>query len=193
MTRNSKKLVCGKGTKGDGVSKVKGKHTESYKTWVAMLARCYSTKYQASYPTYIGCSVCDEWLYYPTFKSWFDKNYVGGWHLDKDLLLAGNKEYAPDTCVFVPQQINKLFTDHGGARGEYPIGVCFHKEKGKFTSLLRIDGRRKTLGYFDDPNEAHKTYLVAKRANVIRMANEWKDKIPPKLYEVLIRKANELF
>lgn len=192
MVYNSKKLVCGKGVKGNSAISLNGKHTKSYKTWQSMLVRCYSPKCQNRRPTYIGCSVCDEWLYFPTFQKWFDANYVEGWHLDKDMLVNGNKKYGPDTCIFVPSQINSLFSDHGGARGEYPLGVCYHKETGKFEAKMAIDGKQQHLGLFMNADEAHRAYLVAKKANVVRIADEWKDKIPPKLYDALIRKAEEL-
>ena len=191
MTYNSKKLVYGKGVKGDGVTKVNGKQTKGYNTWHNMLKRCYSPSCQNLQPTYIGCSVRNEWLYFPTFKSWFNANYVEGWQLDKDLLLNGNKVYGPDTCIFIPPQINTLFTDCGRKRGEYPIGVSFHKKTGKFMAQIHIDGKKQYLGLFDGPDEAHKAYLIAKKANVLRMAEKWKDRISNKLYDALIRKANE--
>ena len=39
-----------------------------YVVWKSMLARCYSEKYLESYPSYIGTSVCSEWLYATAFK-----------------------------------------------------------------------------------------------------------------------------
>ena len=35
-------------------------------------------------------------------KEWFDKNYIEGWHLDKDLIVKGNKVYSPTTCMLPP-------------------------------------------------------------------------------------------
>lgn len=192
MTRNSKKLVYGVGVKGDGVATVNGKTTKAYVAWNHMLGRCYCPKSLSKYPTYTGCSVCNEWLFFPTFKEWFDNNYIAGFHLDKDLLVAGNKIYSPDTCVFVPPSINNLFTDHGRARGDYPIGVYFDKHCGKLRAQLKIDGTPKYLGPFDSVEDASKAYLIAKKANVILVANEWKAKIPVRLYEALIQKANDL-
>lgn len=192
MTRNSKKLVYDKGSKGDGVATVNGKNTKAYDTWMNMMRRCYCPKSLSKYPTYTGCSVCSEWLFFPTFNAWFDSHYVEDWQLDKDLLVAGNKIYSPDTSVFVPQAINILFNDHGRARGEFPIGVVFHKQRGKFQAQLGIDGTQKHLGYFSTIADASQAYLTAKKENVIRMANIWKDKIPIKLYDALIRKANDL-
>ena len=191
MAYNSKKLAYGVGRKGNGVAKTNGRQTKAYIAWKNMLRRCYCPKSLSRRPTYIGCSVCDEWLYFPTFQKWFDENHVDGFQLDKDLLVSGNKIYGSDTCVFVPPQINSLFTDCGRARGGCPIGVCFEKRVNKFKAQVTIDGKRQHLGYFDDPEEAHNTYMKAKKENVIRIANEWKDKISDKLYIALIKKAGD--
>lgn len=33
-----------------------------YHLWYDMLKRCYCEKYKLKYPTYRGCTVCQEWL-----------------------------------------------------------------------------------------------------------------------------------
>ena len=48
---------------------------------------------------------------------------MGGWELDKDILVKGNKIYSPDTCCFVPKEVNTVFTKRQSKRGDYPIGV----------------------------------------------------------------------
>ena len=49
-----------------------------YTVWRDMLKRCYSKKYLESRPSYIGTSVCSEWLYATEFKSgWRNKTGVG--------------------------------------------------------------------------------------------------------------------
>lgn len=50
-----------------------------------------------------------RWKYLSNFKKWYDEHYVEGWHLDKDILMQGNKFYSPETCCFVPFEINVLF------------------------------------------------------------------------------------
>ena len=72
------KPVFGVGIKGSLPSCVNGKKVKSYMFWCNMLQRCYSDKYQNGQPTYIGCTVCDEWTNYANFKSWFDRNYING-------------------------------------------------------------------------------------------------------------------
>ena len=43
-----------------------------YAAWNRMLERCHSEKYLENNPSYIGTSVCNEWLYASTFKKWMD-------------------------------------------------------------------------------------------------------------------------
>ena len=44
-----------------------------YAAWTRMLERCYSNKYLESRPSYIGTSVCSEWLYATSFKKWMEQ------------------------------------------------------------------------------------------------------------------------
>lgn len=136
----------------------------SYTTWRNMMARCYSATYQKRWSTYIGCSVCDEWLLFSNFKKFYDLNYRENFHLDKDLLVDGNKIYSPSTCIFVPLYINNLFTDRGGKRGKYPIGVSYEaKARNKYKACISIDSVIIHLGMFPDVETAHLAWLTAKR------------------------------
>tara|TARA_R110000851_G_scaffold144052_1_gene283091 strand:+ start:397 stop:1050 length:654 start_codon:yes stop_codon:yes gene_type:complete len=102
--------IYGVGYFGKGAHKanISGKVTKSYDVWMSMLARCYSDKYQADKPTYIGCSVAKDWHDYQVFADWFALNYVEGFHMDKDILLKGNRIYGPNTCKFVSPAANTV-------------------------------------------------------------------------------------
>ena len=170
-----------------------GETIKSYLVWHSMLERCYSDECQKKYPTYKGCTVCKEWHNYSNFKKWFDNNYydVDGetMCLDKDILYKGNKIYSPDTCVFVPQNINTLFTKRNKIRGKYPIGVCFNKDKNKYQSQCNTfyngKSKLKGLGYYNTIEDAFEVYKKFKEANIKQIADEYKDKIPDKLYEAM--------
>ena len=170
-----------------------GEKLDSYNCWKNMLRRCYSAKCQEKNPTYKDCCVCVEWLYYPNFKKWYDNNYYEinnkTSQMDKDVLIKGNKVYSPDTCVFVPNFINKLFTKRQKTRGELPIGVCYHKAIKKYQASLSVykNGKATTkcLGYFDTPDEAFGVYKKTKEEYIKEVADEYKDKIPAKLYEAM--------
>ena len=186
--------VYGVGVKGvESTKDENGKTIDSYKCWCSMLKRCHSSKFQEKKPTYKGCSVCDSWLYYSNFKKWYNENYYEidnkTSHLDKDILIKGNKVYSPDTCMFVPNFINKLFIKRQNSRGVLPIGVIYRKDNKKYQAQLSIskNGKptRKNLGYYNTPNDAFEVYKQAKENYIKEVADEYKDIIPVKLYEAM--------
>ena len=147
-----------------------------YETWKSMLRRCYSDKYQNKHPTYIGCSVCDEWLKFSNFKKWMESKDFEGKQIDKDLKIEGNKVYSPNTCMFVSGAINSLLLDCAATRGIYPQGVHFDKSRGKYRSTIRCEGKKKTLGYYTTIKAAELAYLTAKHEIVKQAAKDETDK-----------------
>lgn len=148
-----------------------------YVKWKDVLARCYSEKFQVNCPTYIGCSTPKEWHKFSNFKSWMETQDWENKHLDKDILYRGNKIYSPETCVFVDQKINKFLTEGDSNRGPYPIGVSFHKASGKFIAQCNqvVNDKRKHLGLFSDPQEAHQAWLSYKLEQAYILASEQTD------------------
>ena len=190
------KSVYGIGYFGEGKykSKENGKRTRVYKTWHDMLKRCYDPKYHEKYLTYKDCNTSEKWLNFQNFGEWDSENYyeVEGerMHLDKDILIKGNKIYSPDACIYVPQTINNLFVKNDKKRGEYPIGVC-HLENSKYMVCCHLidtetgKSKRKTLGYYDTEIEAFEVYKYHKEKNIKLVADYYKEQIPAKLYETL--------
>ncbi len=160
--------------------------TPEYRAWGGMFSRCYSKGLED--PTYKDCVVTPEWHNFQVFAEWYVSHefYGLGYHLDKDLLVRGNKVYSPSTCDMLPVEINSLLLDRRSERGEYPIGVSLLKRSGKFTAKLRIDGVTKNIGSYDTAKEAHKAYVVEKEANVKRMALSYKDKISKQAFSALM-------
>lgn len=141
-----------------------------YFVWKGVLSRVYATNYEnPNLRTYVDCTICEEWHYASCFKTWYDINFVSGWHLDKDILVRGNKEYGPNTCAFVPTYINNLFTDSSRNRGEWPIGVHKTSRATKKPNAKNFVARcsdavlgRLFLGLFSTPEDAHKAWQKEK-------------------------------
>jgi hypothetical protein len=182
------KSVYGVGYLGEGIYTPieNGKRTRKYKIWQGMLERCYDEKSLEKLPTYIGCSVAEEWHNFQNFAAWYDKNYytIEGemMCLDKDMLIKGNKVYSPDACVFAPNRINVLLTKTNSKRGEFPIGVSYNKRSGKFQSRCAYDGKLIHIDFFDTPEEAFLAYKTFKEYIIKEVAENYKDRIPNKLY-----------
>ncbi len=146
-----------------------------YAKWSEMLRRCYSLEFHQRSPTYKDCLVCDEWLTFSNFKSWMETQDWEGKHLDKDLLVLGNKLYSPETCCFVPIYVNSFLVKSNSARGAYPLGVYLSHNNGKFQSHIKVAGKQKYLGYFKTPEQAHRAWQKAKSAIAFDLSLEQTD------------------
>ena len=177
-------------------SAINGVKTKEYDLWRSMLQRCYSDDFKKERPTYEGCEVSDKFKRYEYFYEWCHKQ-IGfgneGFHLDKDLLVKGNKVYSENTCVFIPREINSLLIKRGASRGEHLIGVCWDKTKKAFVARVNKNkGKREHLGYFTTELEAFKAYKTAKEAFVKEQANKWKDEIDDRAYNALMNYEVEI-
>lgn len=155
-----------------------------YTRWQSMLSRCYSVKYHERHPSYIDCEVCEEWKTFSNFKEWMSSQKWEGKCLDKDLKVKFNKIYSPDTCLFVETEVNNFVLDKESARGQWPLGVYYHKPTKKFIARCSNSTSRKQehLGYFDTPEEAHEAWKKRKRELCLVVTD---DKM---LQELLIRR-----
>lgn len=166
-----------------------------YELWGGILERCYSSDYKRKQPTYKDVTVCTEWHNFQNFAEWCNnqpffnaKDDKGkSYQLDKDILVKGNKIYSPETCCFVPNEVNKLLTLRGLARGDLPLGVCRQKGTNKFLSRCNYFGSHKHLGSFESPEEAHNAYKIFKEFYIKEVAEKWKGKISENTYNSLIK------
>ncbi len=107
--------------------------------------------------------------------------------MDKDLLVKGNKVYSESTCVFLPQEINKILTKSTATRGKHLIGVCWHNVSKAFVAVVsKNKGKREWLGSFKTELEAFNAYKEAKEAFIKEQANKWKGKIDARAYNALL-------
>ena len=155
------------------------RHTDEYNTWVTMLYRCYCDEDTVYFKE---SSVCKEWLCYQNFAEWYSQNKYevkGRLHLDKDILFPGNKIYATDKCILIPQRINMLFVNQMNKR-HLPNGITQHV-KGYLAEY-----NNENLGTFKTLEEAYKVYSAKKKEEVVRVANEYRNIIPEKAYNALL-------
>lgn len=187
------KRYCGVGYIGEGKYKMSenGKLTKYYRIWYNMLNRCYNNKIHDKFPTYKDCYVCDEWLNFQIFAEWCDENFYSVNNeimcLDKDILNKRNKMYSPNTCVFVPNRINTIFIKSDKKRGNLPIGVTTFKGCDKFRAICHTvdDYKLVHLGVFCTIEEAFKVYKQYKETMIKRLADEYQNYIPNKLYQAM--------
>ena len=173
-----------------------GKVTLEYNKWYGMLSRCYAENELSRFPTYIPCTVCNEWLNFQNFAGWLHEKYYEIPNeimcLDKDILFKRNKIYSPKTCCIVPDNINILFTKTDALRGKYPIGVSWHKEHNCFVSQMNRDGKLIHLVNFNNPIDAFNMYKKEKEKEIKRQANIYKKYLPQNVYDALLKYEVEI-
>lgn len=183
--------VFGMGYLGVGKYKSQNNHVvPTYsRRWRNMLARCYVAKVQEKYPSYVGCTVSDEWLNFQNYAEWFSSQKYNdiGYEVDKDLLVTGNKIYSKDTCLLIPKEINTLILGSNSRNNNLPTGVNFDKASGLFRSRHSIGNKKhRELGFFDCQQEACQAYVIAKEAYVKEVANKWRGRIDELAYDALM-------
>ena len=181
----------GVGYLGEGKYKmsIDGKHTDEYNIWYNALRRCYNPKLQEKRPTYKGCRVEDYLLNFQHMGEWIEDNYyeVPGevMCLDKDILYKGNKIYSRDTCIFVPERINLLFTKRGNDRGKDPIGVYQLSSCNYQVSCNNGYGKVIYLGTYSTEEEAFQVYKEYKERVIKNVIDSYEGKIPEPFYSKL--------
>lgn len=159
--------------------------TMAYVVWRNILSRCYSETSLKKSPTYSDARVCDEWLVFSNFKIWFDKNYVKGCTIDKDLLSRDCKLYSPSTCIFLPNEINvALISKQRKSNNPHP-GV--RKCKNRFQVFVSNKKKIEYYGSFADIKSAIAAYAKAKTEHIHQLADEYyaKGQLSLKAYEAL--------
>lgn len=163
----SRKLVYGYGI--NDAEREDVEHS-SVMLWRNTLQRCLSLKFKEKWKSYADCTLHREWYRYSAFRQWYDVNFVEGYHLDKDILIPGNKEYGPDTCRFVPRYLNSAFVLPLPKNRGSLLGVTYVEKTSRMVNSLRnnyyakisINGSTKCLGMYPCPEKAHHAWQIAK-------------------------------
>lgn len=141
-----------------------------YRRHWAMFSRCYTPEKEVKWRFYADCHVDKSFHKFSDFYFWFKREVKESehlyphshYHLDKDILVSGNKVYAADRCVLVSNELNKILCDSGGTRGEYAVGVGWHNLRRKFRARCYFNGEQEHLGLFRTELEAHKAWQLRK-------------------------------
>lgn len=172
----------------------KDRNLPEYQQWMNIRNRCkVGGDSQVRRPTYIGCTYAVEWESYDNYIEWakqqigfLSKDSNGNtYRCDKDLLIKGNKHYSPETCVFIPEQVNIFLTKRQSSRGVLPIGVHQLKGYSKYIAQSGFGKGSKYLGLFDTPEAAFAVYKIAKEAYAKELATKYTGLVDPRVIDAL--------
>ena len=165
-----------------------GKSTKPYEVWSGMMDRCYGLDRKKRNVSYVGCEVDSQWHNFQVFAEWYcnHESYGLGYHLDKDLMVTGNKLYSADNCCMIPKEINSAISLKPNKNSLLPLAV--HDYKGKFRSKIGAGfaGKSIHLGTFDTPEEASAAYVQAKERYIKNLALDWANRIEWKAFKALM-------
>lgn len=184
--------IFGVGYLGEGkFSDAKGfSESYTYKLWRHVLGRVFRKEYEAHYS---DCDIDELWLCYNNFAEWchnqkgfssFDDKGER-FQLDKDFKLKGNRLYSPETCIFLPREINQSIVSRRNYRGKNPLGVVKSKS-GSFHSNVLVNGVREFGKAFTDAELAFQEYKHKKESNIRRLADKYRAELGEDNYKILL-------
>ncbi|CAM0058702.1 HNH endonuclease [Vibrio phage K406] len=146
----------------------------AYHCWKHMLVRCYSENYHSTRETCSDCSVTDSWHNFCNFEKWYNENVVEGYHLDKDLIVQGNRVYSPETCCFIPPMLNGLIVEKGKLVDGCEVGVSKRRKKGssEYNGLYNVQYAGVYLARTENVEEANSLYKEFKKLHFEELADK---------------------
>lgn len=149
--------------------------------WMQMIRRCHSE--DDIYKSYEETTVYKEWFCFQDFARWAEVQrgfYIEDavWHLDKDLLVSGSKEYGPDSCCFLPQRINCMI-------GRAPVDGYYDSKNNDYGfGYTNTDGTNYKRR-FKSQEDGKLWYKENKERVVKEVADQYKNVLDSRVYEAL--------
>ena len=155
--------------------------------------------FDSKHPSYKDVTVCEEWWNFQNFAKWYnERRYDTGEDflcIDKDLLVPGNREYAPDKCCLIPNSINEIFRNYENYKKNndgLPAGI--HRRTDSKSIRYRSEGvyldelgnKCKIRKTFTNALDAFIFYKDYKELYIQQLANKYKDKLDTNVYNILI-------
>ncbi len=190
----------------DYIYKGNRKARQGYNT---MYKRTHDKEFQKYFPQYADVTMYKPWvddseLCMEYLESIFYECNGEQMVIDKDLLIKGNKEYAPGKICWLPYTLNVMLSNskkHYNAKynrlnnAELPYGVRYDSARDKYYAEITMDKalrdevekvRPLKLRYRNTPEEAFADYKKHKEAYIIMMADKYIDYLPVNIYDALI-------
>lgn len=133
--------------------------------WRRMINLCYNPTVQAANPTYVGHTVCKEWLKSHVFAEWMKQQPWENAALSRHVLDPNATEYNPQTCAFVSYKLIRFLQTRPDKNDQLPTGVKRVKATGLYRAVCNVPGEKngKILGTYPTANQAHAAWRREKQ------------------------------
>lgn len=146
-----------------------------FSRWKNLISRVYGTSKKKAYD---GVTVCEDWLLFSNFKAWMESQNWVGMQLDKDLKVKGNKVYSPETCMFIPAEVNSFLIDQKKSEKFKGTSWHIHCEKYQVNVSNPFTKKLENLGYFDSKVTANSAYQARKTELAMELAKSYEKSYP---------------
>lgn len=143
-----------------------------YSTWNNIISRCSDTKCNKDYANYSGrgITVCERWLNVENFISDMYPTFKEGLSIDR---IDNDKGYSKDNCRWATKTEQSINQRIRSTNTSGYMNVYFDKNRNKFRTEMKINGKTKYLGIFNTAKEAaifRNNYIIEN--NLINPLNE---------------------
>ncbi len=180
-------------SKGKHKTRVDNTKVKAYQLWENMRSRIVylPVMNEGKFGKYTDLIVDSGWFDFQLFADWFEsvEYYQVGWQLDKDLLFKDNKIYGPDTCVFLPEEVNKALNIKSRSRGGIMLGICYHGNVGKIMVQYSCKHPDYKLNLYLDDTQIEYGFSLYKKARegyIKHLAEKYKHELDPRAYGALM-------
>lgn len=173
---------------GKHKTRVDGKKTKACQLWenIRLRLQALPEMNESKFGKYLTVTIDESWKDFQSFAEWVNcKTIPEGWVLDKDLL--GCNRYGPESCVFLPDEVNKALSTKVRVRGEFPLGVSLNKNTGKFD--IQYDCKNPEFhfrAYAETVMPAWLGYKKSREGYIRHLAVKYKTDLDPVAYQALL-------
>lgn len=154
-----------------------------YSLWLTMTNRCKNgyAKLGKEFEVFW------DWLSWAKQQKGFMCRDVNGklFEMDSDLF-SGEKTYAPNTVVFIPNSLNQMCKPT--KRGSMPKGIQYFEEKVKPYRVYRpYGGKQKHLGYYETLEQAVEAALKGRKEHLNSLKELYGDSVDHRVFDELMK------
>lgn len=119
-------------------------------------------------PHYEDVTVFDKWYTFSNFYYWSIPRYKKGWQLDKDIIDGNKRIYSPETCIYVPSEVNSLFRKFKNSTSY--TGVYYDARSDRYYAQIKTLGMKYNAGGSDTAEGAHQLYMMARKEKYLSLS-----------------------